>query len=164
MKKILLYKLLIVLVLLISNNIFAQDSDGDGIADSVDLDDDNDGILDTYECSATINFNSAAKLTATDLKDVKAGEKVIYSNALLYQNKYYDLILTILTKNGTFKIDCTNELTIDDFDASTDEYVSYSFDLVEAGSATPANPIGNPKILYDMILETRDIDHKVGDN
>ena len=27
--------------------ILAQDSDGDGIADAVDVDDDNDGILDT---------------------------------------------------------------------------------------------------------------------
>ncbi len=27
--------------------IYAQDSDGDGINDNVDLDDDNDGILDT---------------------------------------------------------------------------------------------------------------------
>ena len=31
------------------------DSDGDGIADDCDLDDDNDGILDTAECSNTIN-------------------------------------------------------------------------------------------------------------
>ncbi|PKV51821.1 putative repeat protein (TIGR01451 family) [Aquimarina sp. MAR_2010_214] len=36
------------------------DSDGDGIADSADLDDDNDGILDTEECSLTsLNINWA---------------------------------------------------------------------------------------------------------
>lgn len=164
MKTKLLLKVLFVAVLFSSNITYSQDFDGDGIPDSVDLDDDNDGVIDTYECSATINFNNAAKLTATNLNDVKPGEKVIYSNALLYQNVYYDIILTILTKNGTFKIDCNNELRIDDFDASADEYVTYSFDLVQAGSATPANPDGIPKTLYDMILETRDIDHKVGDN
>ncbi|MGC6431798.1 MAG: LamG-like jellyroll fold domain-containing protein [Jejuia sp.] len=33
-----------------SNMLYAQDTDGDGYADSVDLDDDNDGILDFDEC------------------------------------------------------------------------------------------------------------------
>ena len=32
-----------------------NDVDGDGVGDAVDLDDDNDGILDTVECSATYN-------------------------------------------------------------------------------------------------------------
>jgi hypothetical protein len=164
MKKNILFKVLILFVFFFANNIYSQDFDGDGIPDAIDLDDDNDGIIDTYECSATINFNNAAVLTATDLNDVKVGEKVIYSNALLYQNVYYDIVLTILAKNGTFKANCNNELRIDDFNALADEYVSYSFDLVQAGSATPANPAGIPKILYDMILETRDIDHKVGNN
>lgn len=29
------------------------DTDGDGINDSTDIDDDNDGILDTVECGST---------------------------------------------------------------------------------------------------------------
>lgn len=46
-------------------SIIFNDSDGDGVADECDLDDDNDGILDTAECSNTINdmanaFNTGA--------------------------------------------------------------------------------------------------------
>ena len=138
------------------------DFDGDGISDICDEDDDNDGIIDTYECSAIIQFNNAAPLTASSLNDVQPGEKVIYSNAILYQNQYYDIILTIISKNGNFTVDCNNELRVDTFDASADEYVTYSFDLVKAGSATPANPAGTPTTLYDLILESRDIDTRSG--
>lgn len=31
--------------------VYAQDTDGDGIANSIDLDDDNDGIIDAIECT-----------------------------------------------------------------------------------------------------------------
>lgn len=37
------------------NSLQAQDTDGDGIANSTDLDDDNDGILDTVECPSITN-------------------------------------------------------------------------------------------------------------
>ena len=158
MKKIILFKVLLLFVLLFSNTTYAQDSDGDGIPDSIDLDDDNDGIIDTYECSAAIQFNNASLLTATDLSDVKAGEKVVYSNALLYQNQYYDIVLTIISISGSFIVGCNNELRVSTFDASSDDYVTYSFDLVVAGSATPGNPVGAPATLYDIILESRDID------
>ncbi len=156
MKTKLLFSLLI--CILVFNFSFSQDSDGDGIPDSVDIDDDNDGIIDTYECSAAIQFNNASLLTATDLSDVKAGEKVVYSNALYFQNEYYDIVLTVITINGSYIVDCNNELRVSTFNSSSDDYVTYSFDLVEAGSATPANPIGVPAVLYDIILELRDID------
>ncbi|MFP3598628.1 thrombospondin type 3 repeat-containing protein [Chryseobacterium sp. SIMBA_029] len=37
------------------NSLQAQDTDGDGIANSTDLDDDNDGIPDTVECPSITN-------------------------------------------------------------------------------------------------------------
>ncbi len=51
------------LFILTSTISYAQDTDGDGIADSVDIDDDNDGILDTIEelvcgSSASLPFTS----------------------------------------------------------------------------------------------------------
>ncbi len=162
MKTKLLFSLF--MALFVFNFSFAQDTDGDGIPDSTDIDDDNDGIIDTYECSASIQFNNASLLTATDLDDVKAGEKVMYSNALFFQNQYYDIVLTVLTINGSYTVNCNNELRVSTFDSSSDDYVTYSFDLVEAGSATPANPIGIPAVLYDIILESRDIDTSSGDD
>ena len=163
MKTELLAKALFCGLLLFTSITIAQDFDGDSIVDSVDLDDDNDGIIDTYECSATIQFDNPVSLTTSSLSNVQPGEKVTYSNALLYQNEYYDIIVTITAKYGNFRIDCSPSallpgIKISSFDASANEYVTYSFDLVEAGSATPGNPEGVPAVLYDMILESRDID------
>ena len=138
------------------------DTDGDGIPDATDIDDDNDGIIDTYECSAAIQFNNASVLTAASLTDVKVGEKVVYSNALFYQNEYYDIVLTILANTGSGTVDCSNGLDVSSFNSSNDDYVTYSFDLVEAGSASTGNPVGVPATLYDIILELRDIDTSSG--
>ena len=172
MKKIILFKVLILSGFLFTNISYAQDSDGDGIVDSVDLDDDNDGIIDTYECSSAIQFGDPSLLTAQDLADVKIGEKVIFSNALLFQNQYYDLVVTITSKQGDFVINCSissstynlEGIKVDSFDASQNEYFTYSFDLVHAGTATTANPIGIPATLYGLILESRDIDTSSGND
>ncbi|WP_295213459.1 hypothetical protein [uncultured Chryseobacterium sp.] len=46
------------------------DSDGDGIADSLDLDDDNDGIPDSAEgCTATVTMGSVSSATANSLSN-----------------------------------------------------------------------------------------------
>ncbi len=58
MKLTLRISLFFILVLSSSHLCFAQDADGDSIVDSVDLDDDNDGILDTLEKgNATVTTN-----------------------------------------------------------------------------------------------------------
>jgi hypothetical protein len=55
-------------LLAMSTNLYAQtvDTDGDGIADSIDLDDDNDGILDTDEssCQYGLAVNKAGVLVS----------------------------------------------------------------------------------------------------
>ena len=59
-------KLIFIVVLLISNisnsqvNSSSIDFDGDGIPNSFDLDDDNDGILDTIECPPNVNNSTLA--------------------------------------------------------------------------------------------------------
>lgn len=140
------------------------DFDGDGISDICDQDDDNDGIIDTYECSATINFDTPSLLTATDLDNVLEGEKVLYSNALFFRGQYYDIVLTVQSKNGTFDISCNGALNMSATRPIDDTYVTYSIDLVVAGTATSANPIGEPAILYDLILQLRDNDTNSGND
>jgi hypothetical protein len=132
--------------------------DTDGISDVCDQDDDNDGIIDTYECSAAIQFNSPSLLTATTLNDVKVGEKVLYQNALFFQNRYYDIVLTVTAINGSFTVSCNAELNMSGTTPISDSYVTYALDLVDSGSATPSHPEGVPTVLYDLILQLRDND------
>jgi len=57
------------LLLMNFNTVYAQDSDGDGIQDIADLDNDNDGILDTDEfgeCSSISYSGSDVTITAPD--------------------------------------------------------------------------------------------------
>ncbi|MDO7171059.1 LamG domain-containing protein [Mariniflexile sp. AS56] len=53
MSKFILYKVLLILACFYTNAAFSQDTDGDGIEDFYDLDDDNDGILDSDEGTTT---------------------------------------------------------------------------------------------------------------
>jgi hypothetical protein len=54
MKKLLLFKIATLILFLLSSSIFSQDTDGDGIANTIDLDNDNDGILDKHENNVLI--------------------------------------------------------------------------------------------------------------
>ncbi len=173
---------LFAIVLLLSfNSIFSQTDDGeedtsnrsfvsrtfgdhdhDGVLDDSDQDNDNDGIIDSFECSVSIQFDSPSLLTATDLDDIQVGEKVVYSNALLFQNQYYDIILTLTGISGTVTVDVNTELEVIGFNPNVDEYVTYSFDLVESGSATIGNPSGIPVSLNNIIIGLQDIDHRSG--
>ena len=56
-----------------TNNLQAQDSDGDGIANNVDLDDDNDGILDTVECPSTYVVRPVVSSSVTANKPITDG-------------------------------------------------------------------------------------------
>ncbi len=51
--KYLLTVLIGLLLLIATTSLFAQDTDGDGISDAIDIDDDNDGIIDENELSFT---------------------------------------------------------------------------------------------------------------
>ncbi len=72
------------LFLLSTNYTYSQDTDGDGIANSVDIDDDNDGILDINECQSTtipagaIPTNTGAAITFNS--DVDRQERILTNN------------------------------------------------------------------------------------
>lgn len=56
MKKHLFLGFLLFFTMGTSLQVYAQDYDGDGIVDTHDLDDDNDGIPDSDECLSTVTF------------------------------------------------------------------------------------------------------------
>lgn len=148
-----------------SNSSINADTDGDGVDDSVDLDADNDGILDSYECLVAIQFNTPSLLTATDLSNLQVGEKVLYHDALLYQGTYYDIILTLTSVQGTdLTVDVNTELEVINFKPNQNQYVTYTFDLVESGSASASNPVGVPASLNNLIIELRDLDHGINED
>jgi len=67
------------------------DSDGDGISDACDLDDDNDGILDTAEqtCLAPISIGVApANTVGASASENYGGTTATYTNVQGYANKY----------------------------------------------------------------------------
>ncbi len=76
---------------------FVVDTDGDGIADEVDLDNDNDGILDIDECqfisTATQDFTSTGGSTVTHT--ATSGRGILYIDFLQLDNSFN------LTVNGT---------------------------------------------------------------
>ncbi len=118
--------------------------------------------MDSFECSVALKFDSPSLLTATDLSDIKTNEKVVYSDALNFQGQLYDIVFTLTSISGTVVANVNQELSVSNFDPATDEYVTFSFDLVESGSATPGNPTGTPASLNNIVLQLQDIDHTVG--
>ena len=61
-------KIVLILFLLFSINTFSQsstDTDGDGIVNAIDLDDDNDGILDYIEDGGTLNCTNGSTINST---------------------------------------------------------------------------------------------------
>jgi len=101
------------------NLIYAQDTDGDGVLNTVDLDDDNDGIPDSVECpgnnivtngSFTTNANgwsvdSAWGITGTNVTIVTenvANRDVSQSlTNLAYTNNFIPITLTLGAQDGT---------------------------------------------------------------
>ena len=70
---------LLLLTLFISINLaYSQDTDGDGVLDSADLDDDNDGILDNNEM-VNVNFdiNGGNSITINNLPNVGASSELV---------------------------------------------------------------------------------------
>ncbi len=127
----------------LNKNISATaDSDGDGIADGVDLDDDNDGIPDTVECGSGIQTiaGGVKNLTETLPSGLNA------SNALYSQ---YGLIIRERSKVAPYNIVRDNFNIISHSGDADNEYiyfgdaVSYSFEYY--------NPFTNQKRLVNRI-------------
>lgn len=102
MKKIIILLTLILTVFSV-NFYSAQDSDGDGILNTVDLDDDNDGILDSNEGLNCATFTSAGTLNITKLQGtgsvsgINENDIYLFSSYLTGSNgSVYDLVFEVL--------------------------------------------------------------------
>lgn len=134
-----------------------KDTDGDGYIDSVDLDDDNDGILDTDECGQTfVGFEGSATtfsvLTGT-AAGLGAGDKILRTNAVSLNGTNYDAVITINKISGeTLSFDTGNSRLNLAGPANNNNYVTYSIVFVTSGSATTTNPNGTPVSLKNVWL------------
>jgi len=142
------------------------DTDGDGILDIVDLDDDNDGIPDNVENAAFIDFSGPRTLlVGSDESNLAVGDKILFEDAVFDCNIiFYDIVLTITLTQGVTVGATSSGLISTGSNPSLDEYATFSFQLVESGSATAANPGGTPAIIEDFIFIQRDLDSINGDD
>ncbi len=131
-----------------------DDFDGDGIINGVDLDDDNDGILDTSECTPlqvrAISENVIG--SSGDSSDLKAGDQVINPNAFMVGNISYDIRIDIIEEHTpTGKVMVKNgAMRLDGVAGKESPYVKYSLTLVEAGTTTPASISNAYSIFRDL--------------
>ncbi len=142
-----------------------EDTDGDGIANDIDLDDDNDGILDVDESPATIDFGGAkTSLVGSDLLDMDVGDIVLYSNAVRDCNDVlYDITIEINSITAGVQVEASADgMEIDNAGADEDDYFTFTLSVVESGSATVANPSGTAATITDFLFTPRDIDSNGG--
>ncbi|NND25375.1 MAG: hypothetical protein HKO00_05060, partial [Flavobacteriaceae bacterium] len=131
----------------------ADDSDGDGLEDYLDLDDDNDGIPDTYEqaifdCESGVTplFGAAQgpnNYLGSDINNPVVGDSFLYSG--VYPG--VDAIITIVSSTDTAIVNL--DVTTTGFDENfqpqinhldNNSFTEFRIDFVVAGSTTPAPP------------------------
>ncbi len=145
--------------------LFGLDSDGDGIVDDIDLDDDNDGITDVDESPATIDFSGTRTLlVGTDLTDLVTNDIVLYANAVRdCDDILYDITIEVNSISSGVRVEASNQgMEIDDASAADDDHFTFSLNVVESGSATVSNTSGTSATIADFLFTPRDIDSNTG--
>ncbi|WP_165783997.1 tandem-95 repeat protein [Flavobacterium alvei] len=125
----------------------SDDFDGDGVINSVDLDDDNDGILDTDETKSDIpvvsGFDPIYPVGSTSTTDLPLGGRAIAYNAVSSGGVSYHCIMEITGKGGLppgiVNIQNNGPLTITGGVPNKDPYVTYSVKFVPAAGFVLAN-------------------------
>ena len=149
-------------------NVFS-DKDGDGIVDSRDADADGDGILDSDEGvqESAITFGAPdVALNGADVNDIQPGDVFVYQNALTTADgTTYDVTITFdffspnITGDDFVRFQPANDaVNIRSFEPAEDDFITYTYGVVETGTATNANPAGTPVTFTSATAVIRDID------
>ncbi|PWG04983.1 T9SS type A sorting domain-containing protein [Polaribacter aquimarinus] len=92
-----------------SGTIIQKDTDGDGIPDSVDIDDDNDGIIDTVECATVNRTQSNASSVQSQSSVTNSGNSIGSDNLRATLNSTSDVLTidlgVIVPKNTIIEIE-----------------------------------------------------------
>jgi gliding motility-associated-like protein len=139
------------------------DIDGDGIPNTVDLDDDNDGILDSVESVVTniqLNGFRAYSPASIPSSGLIAGDRLIKRNALTYLNVSYDAILeftAVQPGSGWVNINGNGDVALRKIYPNQNPYFSYIIKFLPAGTATPTG-ILTPSTINNLAVTLADID------
>ena len=155
-----------------------DDKDGDGVADYEDLDDDNDGILDTDEGlipvrlvgDSTAGTDGFIQIAGTgNSNNVAEGDIYIISNAIaLPDGTFIDLRMEVKELNfsdagesvliNVPAVDNIPRVSFRGFDAIDNDNVIFGVTFVESGSANAGSPAGTPVELNSVDVDQGDIE------
>ncbi len=171
MKLSLLYKVLFLILFSVSQLSVAQDADGDGILDHVDLDDDNDGISDIEEqgsaipngpeCGGEANFDfNASPLEVSgdgNSSTILEGEVFRFTNI----GTGIDALITIVDIVGATVQDLDDDYTnstylkpnlqFSNMLANQEAFVEFEIQFVQSGTTTPV-------VVPEVFINLNDID------
>ena len=140
-----------------------DDIDGDGIPNTIDLDDDNDGVLDTVESVISyIQLNgftaySPASIPSTGLV---TGDRLIKVNALTYLNDSYDAVLEftdVHAVSGRVRLIGGGDIALQNIYANENPYFAYTIKFLPTGTATPTGPLVGSTI-NNLAITIADVD------
>ncbi|WP_452224813.1 LamG domain-containing protein, partial [Lacinutrix chionoecetis] len=146
-----------------SDNPEYVDTDGDTIGNFCDIDDDNDGILDTTECPS-FSLNNLNALVGNE-SNLQVGAFLLNPNAINVNGVSYDVVVEITEMykpTGTLEVytsgSGTKNLRFKGIKSIEDPYVLYKISVVSSGSATVGTPQGTLVTLNDFTLNLPDLD------
>ena len=107
------------------------DTDGDGITDDIDVDDDNDGILDIDE---GLSFNLIPNGNLT-----RVGNVSTFADVATIDGVVYDLRIEEVASRGTsnFSLNNSSSINIDNFNPRQGHYIILEYTLINQATGEP---------------------------